>query len=280
MSRPVPESSFIRGRSLALAHRYVPDAKYMVMTAYYDESGTHGAESPVTIVAGFGGTVAQWVGMEKRLGKLFGDFGVKTFHAKDFRQRKGDFKDWDAPTKARFNSRFIQIMDNQLGFGIAGIAASADYRAFYRDKPFPRKVRPDTEYGICFRAALLRSVKFIKEQSPDWPLNVVLELGHKNQADAVRIFGDVKTRLNPKLRGALGTISFASKTDCQFLAVADSLAYNLFRRTAGFSNHPNRPDAVPTGPANPPYYSHKIPIVHLTLTERNFATLHRDHCSV
>jgi hypothetical protein len=32
----------------------------MVMTAYFDESGTHGAESPVVTVAGFIARADQW----------------------------------------------------------------------------------------------------------------------------------------------------------------------------------------------------------------------------
>jgi hypothetical protein len=71
----------------------------MVMTAYFDESGTHGAESPATIVAGVGGTVAQWTGVEKRLTALYRDFSVKKFNAKDFRGSKKNFKNLDRTKK-------------------------------------------------------------------------------------------------------------------------------------------------------------------------------------
>jgi len=37
-----------------------PDHLYMAMKGYFDESGTHGAQSPTVIVAGFIGTVDQW----------------------------------------------------------------------------------------------------------------------------------------------------------------------------------------------------------------------------
>lgn len=65
---------------------------YMVTLAYFDESGTHGAESPLVTVAGFIATVEQWNRYERDLRDLFIDFDVKKFHAMDFRQRKGDFK--------------------------------------------------------------------------------------------------------------------------------------------------------------------------------------------
>jgi hypothetical protein len=257
--------------------RFKSDASYMVMHAYFDESGTHGADSPATIVAGLGATAAQLVGMEKRLSKLFADFGVGTFHAKDVRGTKGDFKGWESGAKAKFNSRFLQILDNQMAFGAAGIVAPEDYRKHYRDKPFPKRVRPDTEYGLCFRITLGRSMLFLRDRPrADWPLNVVLELGHKNQHDAVRIFEEVKSL--PQNAGLLGTVSLASKSDCLFLAVADSLAYSLFRTTAGYTKHPTDPTAVPVGVCDPPYYVHKVPTKKITLRKNDLERFYKDHC--
>jgi hypothetical protein len=39
----------------------------MVMTAYFDESGTHGAESPLVAVAGFIANLEQWSAYEREL---------------------------------------------------------------------------------------------------------------------------------------------------------------------------------------------------------------------
>jgi hypothetical protein len=265
----------IRTLALSLFRREYRDAPFMVMTAYFDESGTHGAESPVTIVAGFGATVAQWVGFEKLLTKLYKDFNINIYHAKDFRGTKNDFEDWDLDTKARFNSRLLRIIDMQLAFGAAALVKRADYQDHYRSRGFPRKARPDTEYGICFRAAATRSLLFIEQRARDWPLNFVLELGHKNYSDAIRVFQDLKAR--PNLAPALGGISFVSKHDCPFLGIADQLAYNLFRNEAGYSKHPTNPIAVPTGPADPPYYVHKIPVRRVILEEKGLKMLHKQH---
>jgi hypothetical protein len=179
------------------------------MTAYFDESGTHG-DSPTVIVAGFGATLAQWTGFEKRVRKLFGDFGIARFHAKDFRGTKGDFKGWDLQKKGIFNSRFLQIIDNQLSFAVAGITTPDEYLKHYREKRFPRGVRVDTIYGICFRTALLRATLDFENNPHDWPLNVVLELGHKNAQDAVRIFQEVKKR--PQFAPLFGTIPVQGPT--------------------------------------------------------------------
>jgi hypothetical protein len=269
-------SGFFRGLSLALAHRVEPGAWYMPMTAYFDESGTHGAESPAILVAGFGATVAQWNGCEKRLRKLFDDYEVDKFHAKDFRGTKGDFKGWDIDKKAKFNSRFLRTIDDQLSFGVAGIVSPPEYKTHYRDKEFPRGARRDSAYGICFRAAFVRATKDFHDRPQDWPLNIVLELGHPNGQDAVRIFEEVKNL--PKFKGMFGTITFAAKDDCIFLAVADSLAYALFRTQAGFIKHPTEKNAVPVGPCDPPYYVHKLRMSRTMIDKRGLKSLHRICC--
>ena len=64
-----------------------------------------------------------------------------------------------------------------------------------------------------------------------WPLNFVLELGHRNSADAVRLFAEFKNDLGPGDQAAIGTISFDYKKTCLPLAIADALVYSTFRYT-------------------------------------------------
>jgi hypothetical protein len=45
----------------------------MVMTAYFDESGTHGEESPVITIAGFIASADQWSSYERDLSQLLAD---------------------------------------------------------------------------------------------------------------------------------------------------------------------------------------------------------------
>lgn len=140
------------------------------------------------------------------------------------------------------------------------ILPTNDYSKIYRATPFPSRVRPDTEYGLCLRTALWKTIVLTKDRGPDWPINVVMEGGHRNEGDAARVFFEVKDSLRPEFSKHLGTISFASKTDCLPLAMADSLAYAIFRHTTGYSSHPTIPNAAPVGPADPPYYVGKIPL--------------------
>src|ERR1700728_3782608 len=124
--------------------RVNPDRLYMAMTGFFDESGTHGAESPVVIVGGFLASVEQWEAYEHDLATLFAEYGVKKFHAKDFRGRKGDFKDWPTSKRAKFNSRFLRLADQHLACGLSTMLPSAAYRGIYRAGDFVRTARPDT----------------------------------------------------------------------------------------------------------------------------------------
>jgi uncharacterized protein DUF3800 len=247
----------------------------MVMTAYFDESGTHGEESPVVTIAGFIAGADQWSAYERDLSQLLAENEVKVFHARKFRTSKGDFKGWSMTKRARFNSRFLRLADDHLAYGLAMILRPDDYRKIYRLHEFPRRARPDTQYGLCFRTALWKSAVLMKDRPADWPLNVVLETGHKNAGDAIRVFAEFQESLRPEYASVLGKLDFASKENCPPLAIADSLAYAIFRLTAGYSQHPTEPNAAVVGPADPPYYVSKMPLSR-TLIDENTLTALRD----
>src|SRR5258707_8205277 len=135
----------------------------MAMTAYFDESGTHGKDSPVITIAGFIASEDQWRTYERDLSQLLIEHDVKIFHAIEFRTRKGDFKGWPTPKRARFNSRFLKLADDHLAFGLAMVLRPKDYTNIYRVGQFPRRARIDTQYGLCFRAALWKSAVLMKD---------------------------------------------------------------------------------------------------------------------
>jgi hypothetical protein len=258
----------------ALHWQVNPGRLYMAMIGYFDESGTHGAESPLVTVAGFIASVEQWAAYERDLTALLAEFGVKKFHAKDARQRRGDFKGWPHTKLGRFNSRFLQLADNHLACGMAMVLPSDSYQQIYRSALYPRSARVDSQIAMCVRAALWKALIFLKDRPSDWPLNFILEGGNGREMDSARAFYEVKESLAPAFSDLLGSISFGSKDDLP-LAVADSLAYAIFRMSAGYSRHPTEPNAAPVGPSDPPYYVNKIPMSR-TLIDENTLTILRD----
>ena len=256
--------SSIASLALALFHRHEPDPKFMVMTAFFDESGTHGKGSPATVFGGFAANEAQWTQFEASLKDLMKQFGVSHSHAKDFRQRRGDFSGMPLEQYSRFNSSFLQLIDNTLARGFVVVLSSAHYRDIYKPRFFKKKSRPDSEYGFCFRATLLRALMFMVDNEDQIPLVPILELGHRNISDASRIYREIKNNLVEEQSGFLGPIAFEDKKKCLPLAAADSLVYAMFRKTAGYTIHPH-PNAAPVGPSDPPYYVSKVPITRIEI---------------
>lgn len=60
----------------------------MAMTAYLDESGTHGVSSAAVVLGGFLATEQGWTAYERELASLLQRHQVGYFHAKLLRKRR------------------------------------------------------------------------------------------------------------------------------------------------------------------------------------------------
>lgn len=205
----------------------------MAITAYLDESGTHGDESPSMIMAGYIADSAQWTAFEKEFREHLAAYGVDVYHAKKLRGSKGPFKGWAIEKKGKFHQEMVGIIDRNLVMGFAATLSPKDYYAFYKDEANPPQIREDTQYSVCFRACLLFATKYALSNRHKGELNLVLESGAKNSGDAVRLFHEFKADLKPQYHGLLGAISLDSKEACPMLAPADMLAHIAFRVEAG-----------------------------------------------
>ncbi len=226
----------------------------MVMTAYFDESGTHGAELPATIFGGFLAREGLWYVFEECLKELFAKHKISSFHAKDFRQRRGRFGEMSMQEYGEFNSSFLQCIDSCLLRGFVIVLPSRAYNEVYRPRFHKKKQRPDSAYGLCFRAAIKRTIFYMNEECPhDYPFIPVLESGHRNAPDALRIYNELINEAGDQGRECLGALAFEDKKRCLSLAAADSIVYCMYRKVSGAS-HTEHKNAVPMGPSFPPYY--------------------------
>jgi alpha/beta superfamily hydrolase len=64
----------------------------MILTAYYDESGTD-ANSPATVLAGFVGDTNDWVDVEIEWAKVMKAHKITRTRAKHLFRRQGQHKD-------------------------------------------------------------------------------------------------------------------------------------------------------------------------------------------
>jgi hypothetical protein len=97
----------------------------------------------------------------------------------------------------------------------------------YRNKPFPPKMQPDSQFGLCFRALLAHMVGIVAATGKRPILHVVVEDGHPNVGSCRTILNEIKKR---RRRGSeiLGTVTIAQKTESTELMISDFLAHTYY----------------------------------------------------
>ena len=185
-------------------------------------------------MAGFLGTERQWRKFEKRVTKLFNRFRVDVFHTVDVRRSDKDFEGWSVDRKIEFLDEFQHIINDTLELGVASIIKSEDYD-YYRNLSWG-KVRRDLKYTILFRACLSQVIDYIgwlgRDRLAAEPrLRIVLEAGHSNAGDALRVYDWARRRVGPAK--ALAGLEFGEKRGCLPLAAADLFAYTAWGKEVG-----------------------------------------------
>jgi hypothetical protein len=223
---------FFEELCVALAHRWEPERLFVIFTAYFDESGAH-KDSPTLVIAAFLGTARQWRIFERRIRGLQREYQFTQFHGKEFKAKSGEFKGWSDRKRFGLLSEITHLVRDNLTEG-ASVALEAErYIKEYREAPRPGKMTLDSHYGICFRHVLSHLIRAVEEKGWHHKLNVVLEDGHRNVGDAVRIFGEIKNELFVDFENdLLGTITIAQKRDSIALMAADFLAYVTYSEDA------------------------------------------------
>lgn len=195
----------------------------MIFTAYFDESDTHGP-APTIIMAAFLGHAYQWRRFEIKLGRIQSRDGFTIFHAKEFKAKSGEFAGWTDEKGMRLISDLTKLVRDNLTEGIT-IALERDrYLNEYRAPPIPKKMTLDSQYGVCFRACMAQLIKIVLEKGRSHNLHIVIEDGHNNVCDCIRIFNDIKTNLRRRGIELLGDITIAKKKESPPLMVSDFLA--------------------------------------------------------
>ena len=104
-----------------------------------------------------------------------------------------------------------------------------DYLKSYVENGPLKGERLDSRYALCLRAFLdFNLIWATRRNASPIPLNFILELGHRNKGDALRVFSDMKSDKRVAHRHLLGTISFGEKKDFPALQAADMLAYLFY----------------------------------------------------
>lgn len=215
--------------TLSLFHKWEPKRVFVLITAYLDESGTHGAQ--LMTVAGFAAKAGQWVDFEKKWRRLLKRNELTHCHARMLYQTKGQFKGWPFSRRASFVQEIAKIADRHTLFGFTVMLRKDEFEQYYRCNNTNSKAKLDSMYGLCVRGA----ISFIANSAAglvgrdDLEISFVLEEGHRNAGGAVEVFNQIKQHGPPDLVRCLRTISFGSKAEFPGLQAADINAYRSFQ---------------------------------------------------
>jgi hypothetical protein len=207
----------------------------LLYTAHFDEADTHGP-APTIIMAGFLGSAPQWEMFGRRLRGLQRRDGFSIFHANEFKAKTGEFAGWDDAKCMKLVNDLTELVRDNLTEGLTVHLERDRYLNEYRASPIPKKMTLDSQYGVCFRACMRQLLEIIWRNGKRHRLDIVIEDGHQNVKDCVRIFDDLKWRLKVRrgIDGLLGKMMIAKKRQSAPLMVADFLAssYSMMRASA------------------------------------------------
>jgi hypothetical protein len=222
---------FIRELCVALEHRWKPEQRFLLFTAYFDESDTHGKTPPI-IMACLLGHARQWELFGRKLRKLQHAENFSIFHGKEIRSGHGQYADWDNVKGSRIISSLTNIVRDELTNGWVIQLPYEKYISDYRNTPNPKGISLDSQYGICFRLIMRTLVNGIYRSGTHHKLHVVVERGHSNAGNTERIFDEMKQTLKARGLELLGDFTLASSKERPELMAADFLAhtYSLMQR--------------------------------------------------
>jgi hypothetical protein len=114
----------------------------------------------------------------------------------DVRRTEKDFAGWKADRKIEFLDEFQHIVNVTLEAGYSAILSRYNYK-YYQALEWPRKARKYSQYTILCRACIAAAVE-TAVRVPEWSnrsseprLHIVLEEGHANAQDVVRLYESI-----------------------------------------------------------------------------------------
>src|SRR5262249_53868659 len=152
-------------------------------TAYFDESGTHGSDSPAILMTGFIGSGAGWSAFEQRFGQHLASFGVAVYHAKRLHHSQRSFKGWTIDKKLAFHDGMVRIIDETLCIGMGAVWRTEGHCLLLQPGSLSPKIPKAWPVGRWFWVCMIFAGEYARENGA--AMNFVLEEGAKNGQDAV-----------------------------------------------------------------------------------------------
>ncbi len=217
----------------------VDKRRYMILTAYFDESGTH-RNSEAVSVAGYISTPARWLAFDAQWREALADFGLDFFHMTDFAVKAPPYDDWPEAQRRERISRLIAIINRNVEFSVGNVIPVA---TFNDTLPAAARDYCGGAYGLGVISAFLTVGEFVRRHYPDQWVAYVFETGAPGAGQIQKLFADNEQRPEQKHHLRLFRLGFENKRASTPIQAADILAYELYKhwpRQMGVSPRPIR----------------------------------------
>ncbi len=94
------------------------DECVLMIAGYFDESGTHDG-SAVTTVGGFVSTSEDWARFDRAWSEILSRWGVSRLHMKHLAHFRGEYSEWDEPTRLGFLQSAMECIHTHCRYGCA-----------------------------------------------------------------------------------------------------------------------------------------------------------------
>lgn len=201
----------------------------MVLTAYFDESGTTDQQTRFTVVGGFIAKPANWDKFHRQwqaeMGTLRRDLSDLTFfHMADCEIGKGAFEPWrNRPELRRYAA--IKMAQVVVNHALVGFAASVDRESWsrYSEPKFKRKY--GKPYFLCFTECMDKASEWMEDFAPGEAANLVFAEQNRGDDERAREVFDCYGR--EKARAHLNSLTFEPMAEIAPLQAADMLIYSV-----------------------------------------------------
>ena len=219
--------------ALVIDHAWRPETLFMQLACYIDESGTH-ADSPTMVLGGYVARLSQWRKFDAQWRFLLRRYDLTHFHSKDLWHRKKEFKGWTDAKALAFTQESIAISDRNTLFGFSVSMLKADFDTHYLADPRPKKFQMDSQYGVCFRTALVFAIEALRREYPSEMdrslVHFIVEDGARGIGDVQRIVAQLRQHEPRNYGRFIGTATLGEKTRFPGLQLADSVASSSWKQ--------------------------------------------------
>lgn len=222
------------GRALGLPK----DSAIAMITAYFDESGTHDA-AVATTVGGFFANQESWDKFNSDWLSILGRWNVSCLHMKDFAHFRGEYTQFKQNERSRrdFLGNLLACIMAYCPYGCAVSVLKEDHRNLAAD------ARLGGAYTLASKRCLVFADKWIKDKAPRLtpPILMVMESGCEYSRELIRHLDELERPMG--WLNDFGPVSFGTRLQFPGLQAADLLVYEQGKFVTEYLkvNHQKKP---------------------------------------